>query len=474
MLGAFAMACSGSGTSPSWELRLAPEIDAQSVRALEATIRRGGCQGELIYAEQFTFDGANTPPRPPRLNKGRYGLGGAARDAACQTIAQGCVEVTLPASSSALQVVLQPQSASAVCDAAACSDGQCTGQITNTWWDPGASHRYRLSFGMAPAQEALVDFPVLVRLSPERFDYASSVAAGADLRFVDGQGVTLLAHEVAQWNPGGVSSVWVRIPRIEIGQNGASFWLYSGSGNPPAAPAASEVWSAAYQGVYHFDQDLFDSSAQGFHASDRSTSSAAGQVGGARALSGNTSFIDLGRNRPFFRAVQATTLSVWIRAGGARSANAVLLGIAANRPPPNTQSRAQLILQPNGAVEGGSRSLDSEEPIRTLLSPAGSVRDETWHHLSLRTRYLGGAMALFVDGVPKANATLSFASTVTSATLAPTAALGADDDGSQHFFRGLVDELRLSRIDRSDEWIAWEHLAASDRLLVYGAAETRP
>ena len=55
----------------------------------------------------------------------------------------------------------------------------------------------------------LANFPVLVRISPERIDgfsYADCAEGGADISFVAADGTTLLAHEVDTWDTAGESS----------------------------------------------------------------------------------------------------------------------------------------------------------------------------------------------------------------------------------------------------------------------------
>ena len=66
-----------------------------------------------------------------------------------------------------------------------------------------------------PATAVVTDFPLLVRLHHDWFDFAQARPDGADLRFTTADGVAL-AHQVEQWDAKrGTASVWVRIPRIQ-------------------------------------------------------------------------------------------------------------------------------------------------------------------------------------------------------------------------------------------------------------------
>ena len=114
--------------------------------------------------------------------------------------------------------------------------------------------QHQLEFDNTGIAENLVDFPVLISLTPADVDYASMQPNGEDLRFVDADNATVLPHEIGNWNPGGVSTVWVRIPQIDANSGTDHIWLYYG--NPAAldGQAAATVWSG-YAAVWHFDGD---------------------------------------------------------------------------------------------------------------------------------------------------------------------------------------------------------------------------
>src|SRR5262249_17908984 len=80
-------------------------------------------------------------------------------------------------------------------------------------WDAGWTKRKKVVFDRATRATDLVDFPLLVVLDATRIDYASAKAGGADLRFIDGDGVTVLSHEIERWTSGGQSFVWVKVPK---------------------------------------------------------------------------------------------------------------------------------------------------------------------------------------------------------------------------------------------------------------------
>src|SRR5690606_19618435 len=69
----------------TWYYRLAGDIDG--VARIEARIRAGGCEGEVVHEQRFAPGEAMTPPS---LGAGEYGFEVEVRDAECRVIGTGC------------------------------------------------------------------------------------------------------------------------------------------------------------------------------------------------------------------------------------------------------------------------------------------------------------------------------------------------------------------------------------------------
>ena len=102
----------------------------------------------------------------------------------------------------------------------------------------------------------LVDFPVLVRVSPTKvadFNYADCATGGADISFTDAEG-NALPHEVDTWNPDGTSLVWVKLPTLS-GKNTKLVMRWNDASPGENNPA--NVWSG-YAGVWHLGEQTGD------------------------------------------------------------------------------------------------------------------------------------------------------------------------------------------------------------------------
>ena len=179
------------------------------------------------------------------------------------------------------------------------------------WWDVDWLRRRQLTLDNATGAEALVDFPVLVRLDPSRIDYAVMAPDGSDLRFVDADNTTLLDHEIEVWNPGGESIVWVRVPEIDAASAGDFVWMYYGS--PAAADVQNPagVWQNGYEGVWH----LVDGSDATVHGNDgviNGPVAVSGQVGGALDFDGADDYVEVPHD-PSLAVTDSLMIEAWIR-----------------------------------------------------------------------------------------------------------------------------------------------------------------
>jgi hypothetical protein len=103
-----------------------------------------------------------------------------------------------------------------------------------------------------PAGAMVEQFPLLVRLHRDWFDFAQAKADGADVRFTTADG-KVLPHQIEEWDAkNGTASVWVRVPRIE-GNARLTLQIHWGKADPASAADAKAVFneSNGYLSVWH-------------------------------------------------------------------------------------------------------------------------------------------------------------------------------------------------------------------------------
>jgi len=163
-----------------------------------------------------------------------------------------------------------------------------------------------------PADEAVSDVPVLVRLDSNCIDYSIAGDGGAAVRFFDG--ADELAHDVEYWDPTGVSFVWVSFPDADA-ESEETMTLRFGAVDARTR-ASTEVWQE-FVGVWH----LAGAAASEANAASTSFTGAAvgttpladGIAGPARGFTAaQTSQITFAGTEALMRAGDLLTLEIWI------------------------------------------------------------------------------------------------------------------------------------------------------------------
>jgi glucose/arabinose dehydrogenase len=320
------------------------------------------------------------------------------------------------------------------------------------WFDEAWTRRRLLLFDNSAQAANLIDFPVLVVLDPTRIDYGHTLPNGRDLRFTDDAG-NLLAYEIESWNPGGTSYVWVKVPQITAGSTSDSIWMYYG--NPSAATSAENapaVWSAGYAGVWHMGSSLADSTANGDDGVDSGSTATTGPLGPARSFDGVASSIDVGTS-PALEINGDLTVEAWVRAADPSQPGA-----------PRVVSKKNNWDDPAGynlEVHPGEGNVTTVGSGNDYTRADGLSLGNTWHYVA--TVVTGAIGRVYVDGLDRT--TDSTVSPIVSSAQHMT--FGRRSGGGD-FFDGDVDEVRVSNVARSADWIAAQDLSMTDAFITYG------
>jgi hypothetical protein len=167
--------------------------------------------------------------------------------------------------------------------------------------DAGPSWRVELEGG------ALEGLPVLVTLQPVHT--AGVVDAEHDLRFAGPAGEDL-PFELEQFDAGGDSSLWVRLPALDAGQQ---LTLFTGPGARGAA-APGAVWSG-WELVHHFGPDLRSSVDERYAAVRSGSTPGPGVVGDATYFPGmGNALVTFADGGALLNGWDQFTLTFWLYA----------------------------------------------------------------------------------------------------------------------------------------------------------------
>jgi uncharacterized repeat protein (TIGR01451 family) len=338
--------------------------------------------------------------------------------------------------------------------------------------------RIKLTFTNTAQTEPLVNFPVLVTLKSSRIDYTHTQTDGGDIRFVDANGVTMLAHEIERWDEGGNSYVWVKVPRIEPSSEDDYIWMYYGNPEVQDGQDPMSVFSDTYRMVYHLEEKpaviddiMWDSTANGFHGLNKGSTNSPGIIASARGFGGSGQYADLGSDLAVINGVSVATLSAWIRPDSIGS-NGDILGVSRyNGGNPTGNSRASIV-QRGANVQVYARSTNDDSDFRSPQTTSNPLSSGTWHYVAAVVNYAHDSVEIYVDGqLQTSSGGTDFTNSETPLTNSANCAIGSNDDGLSSFFAGRIDEVRVAATSRSADWIRAQYLSMSDAFIAYGAAE---
>ncbi len=332
-----------------------------------------------------------------------------------------------------------------------------------------------ITFAGYSRSENLADFPALVTFGEgiTHFQYGQFADAdGGDLRFTVAGDTNLLPYEIDTWNPSGDSAVWVKVPLL----SGAATTIRAHWGNASAVPSsytAADVWSAGYAGVWHLGETngLFFDSASTNHGTllGALTDSVRGTnaiIGGGLLLSGDGGDRDHVQiaHESNFKIFSNLTVMAFSKGldGGAWAPWVSKLGESGQGYALRRRGASTVVAEPDFVTRG---TAPSEQP--------GPVVDYTTWRFTAGTIGEGAIKTkrVFVDGDVVAATTVSGAIADT-----PDSVLIGARTNSTAFWGGVIDEVRISRVERTTNWVwaVYQNAFSNDSFNVYGPVSGGP
>jgi hypothetical protein len=327
------------------------------------------------------------------------------------------------------------------------------------WWNESWANRRKITLNNSESAENLTNFPILVTLNSSSIDYANTQDSGQDIRFVDADGTTQLSHEIELWNESGASYVWVKVPQIDAGSTTDYVWMYYANAVASDGQNVTSVWGNNYSSVWHMNQDpatagvngILDSSADTNHGTDQGSMDAAdqisGQVGYALDFDGVNDFIYTSDS---YSNPNNLTLSAWVKTNTA-SGNKII-GFEGSQIDPGVAYDRLLYVDTNGKARMGSH----DGNIDTVPSTT-TVSNNSWHYITGTQNETTDLIEIFIDGVSEGTAGNEFAVDYTGYWKIGGYKVTGWPSGTDGYFPGQIDEVRLSSVSRSADWIEAEY-----------------
>lgn len=303
--------------------------------------------------------------------------------------------------------------------------------------------------------ETLYSFPLLIHLDSTNMDFTTAQNNGEDLRISKGNNIAL-PFEIDQWDATNKSAaIWVLVDTLHARQN-SEFTLHWGNDKAQSLSNSVKTFGEAanYTGVWHLNDT-------GNVASAVDTSKLGTNYGAVptEGVIGNAyNFINRGsatlQPDVFEEVSNEVTLSFWQYGIKLDSIARVTMILATD---PDTTNENKILVHMPWADEDSLTyrvywdAGDSSVVNRVSEEVVPSYFQDQWNYWSLTKNATTGDMKMFVNGELLNSSTGKHS----SMSGLKNFKIGSSVYGnySDRNYKGYVDELRVSKVERSDTWI---------------------
>jgi hypothetical protein len=317
----------------------------------------------------------------------------------------------------------------------------------------------------------VTNFPVLIRFRADNFDFSQAKADGGDIRFTKEDGASL-PYEIERWDvENKQAAIWVKADTVY--GNSSSRWIALYWGNPGALDSsnAGKVFDTAsdFQGVWHLGDtpgdSVRDATVNNYNGVSPDTARpgvAGGAIGNCRAFDGIADFITMpntASGRLDFPEHGSYSVSAWVMADTFNDIQQTLV----------SKGRFQYFLWID------STTWDFWE-YQDWTGWEASAQKATLKQWVLLTGVRDGARQyLYVNGETvdsiflKSNAGPRNSTSDLNVGRAHELATTSKTYSNPCYFKGKMDEVRISSVARSTDWVrlCYMNQREDDKLVVF-------
>ncbi len=326
------------------------------------------------------------------------------------------------------------------------------------WWDEMWKHRKKITIDadQIPGTSNLTNYPVMIQITNDTDISDATQADGDDIVFTDINGAKL-DHEIEKYAEDGSGAdltAWVRIPSLSPTIDTVIYMYY---GNPTAANQenVNEVWDENYMLVHHLEEtttgstDFRDSTRYGNHSSSvtidgtGSNPDAVGMADGAVQFDGSNDRIQLA-DKDAQTPPNDMTIEVWVKLDSLASTlghnqNFVFKG-------GGTQTQSFFVAQRNSSNYATFYWKSSTGSGGYLDFNDFSLAVNNWYYVVGKRE--SGTRYIQVNNTKETTIGSETGTMHNGINPFEIGGLGSADQTD-----GTIDEIRLSNIARSDDWI---------------------
>ncbi|MCD6397899.1 MAG: DUF2341 domain-containing protein [Spirochaetaceae bacterium] len=329
-------------------------------------------------------------------------------------------------------------------------------------------NRIKVTINNSSQNEDLTNFPVLVILNTSRVTYSTISADGSGIKFISSDFTEELSYEVEEWNSGGNSFFWVKVPSITAISNSEYFWIYLSTYSNTDSTTPTDVWSNNYLAVWHMNDSgslIKDSGLNGIDGTggingQEQPAVSTGIIAGAQKFDGTLDGITVTPGT-VFDDMGPVSFSFWMLDEVYSNYDYIL-------------KKGEFIIRLRASKAMRFRVSYDNQNLYTQFD--NSWIQDIWRAFSITWTGADGAnkVVTYADGEDLGNPDSKKNgkdNRIPNAGIDLT--IGSDLDGTNSF-NGKLDEIRISNVVRTSEWIKAQYLSMTDTFLTYGTEEEVP
>jgi hypothetical protein len=332
-------------------------------------------------------------------------------------------------------------------------------------FEEGWMYRKMITVNHESVAGNLIDFPVLISTTDDDLrDKAQD--DGDDILFMyDVGNASKLYHEIELFDKiNGELVVWVNVP-ILFSTNDTVFYMYYGNQNCDSQEKAEDVWDSNFCGVWHLD-NLNESTINNNNGTNYGTDELEGKIGNCRDfVKNNSDYIDLGdMPEPADSNITTATFEAWINPKDLDE-GATIISKMDKYGFPDLTSYTFYFLN-SGKIHFGVASGTWYPQGRSIGSTTNEIciSSNVWQYIVAVVNLQSKDIDIFYNG-EKEDSTLEIFGT-------PPAYFYDIDlneclgiwrlEAGHKYYNGSIDEVRISKICRSAEWISTQYNNQND------------
>jgi hypothetical protein len=319
----------------------------------------------------------------------------------------------------------------------------------SAWYSSGGTWSYRkqitIDHTKVSGASTLSSFPMLFSVTDNDLKYTGSggkvgKADGTDILFTSSDGTTKLDHEIEKYaSTTGETITWVEIPSLSPSTDTIIYIYYGNSGASDQQNAAG-VWDSNYQGVWHLPNGsslgALDSTSNDNDGTINSAGAVTGKIDGGASFNGSSHSIS---KSSAVATTTSITMSGWFYTGSTAGVQPVATVQGAD-----DGNMYRLILY-QGKVQGQKQS------------SGGSVLAATSDYTTNQWTYAAVVFSGDITVTPYINGTVGTPGPGSGLPTSLTQTFIGKTVSADEYMNGNLDEIRISNVARSADWIATEY-----------------